>query len=58
MNPLPDRIVIVALLTTVTLVFALVFWTVRLQPPPEAPLLWRQNPGATPIRGTTRATTI
>lgn len=58
MNSLPDRVVIVALLTTVTLVFALVFWTVRLQPPAEAPLLWRQNPGATPMRGTTRATTI
>jgi hypothetical protein len=44
MNPLPDRVVLVALLTTIALCFALVFWTVRLQPRPEPPLLWRDGP--------------
>lgn len=53
MNPLPDRTVIVGLVATVALVFALVFWSVRLQPPPEAPLLWRQNPAVAPTPGTT-----
>ena len=41
MNPLPDRVVIVALLATLGLVFALIFWTVRLSPSPQ-PLQWRQ----------------
>lgn len=44
MTPLPDRTVILALVTTVGLVFALVFWSVRLSPAPEAPMLWRQTP--------------
>jgi hypothetical protein len=44
MNPLPDRVVLVALLTTIALCFALVFWTVRLQPRPEPPLQWRDAP--------------
>lgn len=46
MTPLSDRVVILALAGTVALVFALVFWTVRLEPRPEAPLLWRQAPAA------------
>lgn len=46
MNPLPDRTVILALLATVGLCFALVFWFVRLQPQPEPPLQWRQGPSA------------
>jgi hypothetical protein len=46
MNPLPDRTVILALLVTVGLCFALVFWFVRLQPQPEPPLQWRQGPSA------------
>jgi hypothetical protein len=53
MTPLPDRIVIVAIVGTVALVFALVFWSVRLQPTPEAPLLWRQPPAAVRSGGTT-----
>ena len=53
MNPLPDRVVVVALVATVALVFAMVFWTVRLQPSPEAPLLWRQNPAPARTAGTT-----
>jgi hypothetical protein len=53
MNPLPDRTVIIGLVTTVALVFALVFWSVRLQAPPDAPLLWRQNPAAAPTPRTT-----
>lgn len=43
MNPLSDRVVVVVLITTVALVFALVFWTVRLAPSPEPPLQWRQG---------------
>ncbi|MFY8149626.1 MAG: hypothetical protein ACOVNL_10485 [Prochlorococcaceae cyanobacterium] len=47
MNPLPDRVVIVGLIATVGLCFALVFWTVRLQAPVEPPLQWRDSkPGA------------
>lgn len=41
MNPLPDRTVIVGLVITLGLVFALVFWFVRLQPAREEPLQWR-----------------
>jgi hypothetical protein len=43
MTPLPDRVVIVALLATIGLCFALVFWTVRLRPAPP-PLQWRDRP--------------
>jgi hypothetical protein len=46
MNPLPDRVVLLALLTTIALCFALVFWTARLQPRPEPPLQWRDGPSA------------
>ncbi|MEB3170638.1 MAG: hypothetical protein VKK43_04625 [Synechococcaceae cyanobacterium] len=42
MTPLSDRTVVVALLSTIALVFALVFWAVRLAPP-ERPLLWRES---------------
>jgi hypothetical protein len=43
MNPLSDRVVVAALIATVGLVFALIFWTARLAPPPEAPLQWRDG---------------
>ncbi|MFN5193505.1 MAG: hypothetical protein ACK5E6_03640 [Cyanobacteriota bacterium] len=42
MTPLPDRTVVLLMLISVALVFALVFWSVRLQPRNEPPLLWRQ----------------
>ena len=41
MNPLPDRTVILGILITLGLVFALVFWSVRLAPPQQPPLQWR-----------------
>ena len=53
MTPLPDRVVIVALVSTVALVFALVFWSVRLHPAPQEPLLWRQAPAPLRSGGTT-----
>lgn len=37
---------IVALVATVGLCFALVFWTVRLQPQRDLPLQWRDAPSA------------
>lgn len=46
MTPLPDRVVIGALIAAVGLCFALAFWTVRLQPAGEPPLQWRQGPSA------------
>ena len=46
MNPLPDRTVIIGMLATLGLVFALVFWCVRLSPPQAPPLQWRQGPEA------------
>jgi hypothetical protein len=46
MNPLPDRVVLTVLLTTIALCFALVFWSVKLQPRPEPPLQWRDAPSA------------
>ena len=45
MNQLPDRTVVIGLLATLVVVFALVFWFVRLAPPTEPPMLWRQAPG-------------
>jgi len=45
MNPLPDRTVVIGLVATLGLVFALVFWFVRLAPPQEPPMLWREGPG-------------
>ncbi|MFM7435383.1 MAG: hypothetical protein ACKO1Q_05320 [Vulcanococcus sp.] len=48
MNPLPDRTVIIGMVATLGLVFALVFWFVRLNPshPPE--LQWRDSPPSRP----------
>lgn len=43
MNPLSDRVVIVGLVTTLGVVFALVFWFVKLQPAKELPLQWREG---------------
>jgi hypothetical protein len=47
MNPLPDRVVIVAILLTIALCFGLAFWTVRLAPK-APPLQWRQAPEMRP----------
>ena len=44
MNPLPDRVVVVAIIATIGFCFALVFWSVRLQPRIEPPLEWRNAP--------------
>ena len=44
MTPLPDRVVIVGLLATLGICFALVFWTVRLHPAVDQPLQWREAP--------------
>jgi energy-converting hydrogenase Eha subunit F len=41
MTPLPDRTVILGMLITLGLVFALVFWFVQLAPSPEPALQWR-----------------
>ncbi len=47
MNPLPDRVVILGLLITLGICFALVFWSVKLNPRPEPQLQWReQGPSA------------
>jgi hypothetical protein len=43
MNPLSDRVVVAALIATVGGLFALIFWTARLAPSPEAPLQWRDR---------------
>jgi hypothetical protein len=48
MTPLPDRTVVLGLVVTLGLVFALVFWFVRLQPAGDPPLLWREQPQARP----------
>jgi len=48
MTPLPDRVVIVGLLITIGLCFAMAFWYVRLHPPMAPPLLWRDSPA---VRG-------
>ena len=45
MTPLPDRVVVLALLVTIGVCFALAFWTVRLHPS-EPPLQWRTGPSA------------
>jgi hypothetical protein len=44
MNPLPDRVVLIGLIATIGLCFALVFWTVKLQPGPQQQLQWRDSP--------------
>ncbi|MFZ9753678.1 MAG: hypothetical protein ACO3B3_09015 [Cyanobium sp.] len=62
MTPLPDRTVVIGLLATLGLVFALVFWFTRLSPSQEPPLLWREapteqrRPGLAPIRTPERNT--
>jgi hypothetical protein len=43
MTPLPDRVVLLGLILTVGLCFALVLWQVKLHPSGEPPLLWRDN---------------
>lgn len=43
MTPLPDRVVIVGLVATLGLVFALVFWFVKLHPSQDLPLQWRNG---------------
>ncbi|MFM2080470.1 MAG: hypothetical protein RLZZ219_1152 [Cyanobacteriota bacterium] len=55
MTPLPDRTVVLGLLTTLGLVFALVFWFVRLSPPSEPPLQWRDTPQQRPPAGLPRS---
>ncbi|MCX5950839.1 MAG: hypothetical protein NT158_06700 [Cyanobacteria bacterium] len=45
MTPLPDRAVILGLLITIGLCFAMAFWHARLHPPLAPPLLWRDSPG-------------
>ena len=50
MNPLPDRTVIVGLLATLGLCFALVFWFVRLHPSSDGQLLWREAPSRPAIQ--------
>ena len=44
MTPLPDRVVLIGLIATIGLCFALVLWTVKLQPGPEQRLQWRDSP--------------
>lgn len=46
-EPLGDRQVILGMVITLGLVFALVFWYVRLKGPSEPPFLWR-SPAPTP----------
>ncbi|MEY4800958.1 MAG: hypothetical protein RLZZ274_68 [Cyanobacteriota bacterium] len=48
MNPLPDRLVILGLLITLGLCFALIFWSVKLNPKPEPQLQWRDRPSGQP----------
>jgi len=48
MNQLPDRTVILGILITLGVVFASVFWFVRLTPSTEPPLQWRESPPLTP----------
>jgi hypothetical protein len=54
MNQLPDRTVIIGILITLGIVFASVFWFVRLTPSTEAPLQWRdsapQSPNNQPLQ--------
>lgn len=45
MGPLSDRTVILVIVTTLGLVFALVFWFGRLNPPRQDQLLWKDSPG-------------
>lgn len=49
MNPLPDRVVVLGILITMGLCFALVFWFVRLHPAAAPPLDWRQPAPQRPL---------
>lgn len=46
MTPLSDRVVILSLVITVLVCFGLAFWSVRLAPPPDEPILWRTSPAS------------
>ena len=49
MKPLPDRVVILGLVATVVMCFALVFWFVKGTPSPARdPMLWRETPTGRP----------
>ena len=48
MNQLPDRTVIVGILITLGIVFASVFWFVRLAPSTEPALQWRDSAPVVP----------
>jgi len=50
MNSLPDRTVIVGLLATLGICFALVFWFVRLHPSSNGQLQWREAPSRPTIQ--------
>ncbi len=51
MTPLPDRVVILGLLATVLVCFALVFWFARSTPgPARQPMLWREPPAGRPAQ--------
>ena len=52
MNPLPDRTVILGMLITLGLVFALVFLFVRLAPDTAPALQWRDSAPITPAKPT------
>ena len=58
MNPLPDRTVILGMLITLGLVFALVFWSVRLMPRPEPSLQWRTPEAPAPAAPATKGALI
>jgi hypothetical protein len=49
MTPWPDRVVIVGLVVTMGLCFALVFWFVRLHPAEPPPLEWRPSTPRLPL---------
>ena len=51
MTPLSDRVVILGLVVTVALCFALAFWAARLNPSREPPMLWRDSPETPGIPG-------
>jgi hypothetical protein len=49
-EPLPDRFLLLAILATLVLVFAVVVATAKLQPAPS-PLQWREAPAGRPAAG-------
>ena len=48
MTPLPDRTLIIGMVATLGLVFALVFWFVRLNPSEPPQLQWRDSAPSRP----------